>query len=88
MGNEGLWSVQNSSSLPLFLLHSSPILQCGFSMGHSSFRRYPEAAAWGPPQATVWISADCCLSMGFRGISFPVPGAPPPLLLISPLCSL
>lgn len=53
----GLQSIQNSSSQPLVPPYTIPLQEHGRSVGHSSFRRYPEAQAWHPPQAAVWTSA-------------------------------
>jgi len=85
---------------PLHGLQSSRInlLQCRVSMGHCSFRAYPPAPAWGRPQLQRGYLLYRGLSRGCRAIPAPpwslqglqgiparAPGAPPPLLLLSPV---
>jgi len=49
----------------------------GSACGLSLLQGHPPALAWGPPQAShKWISAPLLTSMGCRGISAAVPGAP------------
>lgn len=49
------------------------LLQCGFSRGHSSFRKWSSALACGPPWVAVWICSlpwsCCCSSSSGLGIS-------------------
>ena len=46
-----------SFSLSLLPSHTSPLPRCGLSMSHSSFRKYPSALVWDPPEAAVRLSA-------------------------------
>lgn len=47
----------HSSSVPFLPSHLFPLLQCGPSIGHSSFRTYSPDQTWSSPWAAVWIFA-------------------------------
>jgi len=72
----GKWRGGGFLSLPVshsFLL-TFPLLPHGLSTGHSPFRQYPPALAWGVPWVAAWASLRCDLS---RETPAPAPGAPP-----------
>lgn len=52
---DGEWG--HSSSVPFLPSHLFPLLQCGPSIGHSSFRTYSPDQTWSSPWAAVWIFA-------------------------------
>lgn len=68
---DGEWG--HSSSVPFLPSHIFPLLQCGPSIGHSSFRTYSPDQTWSSPWAAVWIFAltlTSALTLGFSGQVF------------------